>query len=171
MLRPAMLSVITQSYPNIEIIFVDNNSTDGSMDVAVEVKRNTTRVIHITKCSAPGANNARNWGYGLAGGEFIQWMDADDRLDPDKIALQVAALEQHPADNIAYGDWTAHRIEPGKPQFEKRRSLCQVSDQVHRTLAGIWCVSASQLSSTPPSRTTSARRAGMVARAQDRDRR
>ena len=41
MLRPAMLSVIEQSYPNIEIIFVNNNSTDGSAEVASELARDT----------------------------------------------------------------------------------------------------------------------------------
>jgi glycosyltransferase involved in cell wall biosynthesis len=138
MLRPAMLSVIEQSYPNIEIIFVDNNSTDGSLEVAEQLAQSQARPILVTRCAAQGANNARNWGFGLARGEFIQWMDADDRLDPDKIALQVAALERNSADDIAYGDWTANRIEPGKPRTQQRQDLQQVQDQVLRTLAGIW---------------------------------
>jgi glycosyltransferase involved in cell wall biosynthesis len=130
--------VIEQTHPNIEIIFVDNNSTDGSLAIAQEIAQTNTRTFHITTCAAPGANNARNWGYGLAQGEFIQWMDADDQLAPDKIALQVSALQRHPADDIAYGDWTECRIETGKPPSERRRNLQQVQDQVLRTLAGIW---------------------------------
>ncbi len=138
MLRPALLSVLEQTYPNIEIIFVDNNSTDGSLAIAEEIAQTTTRQFHITTCAAQGANNARNWGYGLARGEFIQWLDADDWLDPDKIALQVAALQQHSTDDIAYGDWTARWSETGKPPSEQRHSLGQVGDQVHRTLSLIW---------------------------------
>ncbi len=138
MLRPALLSVLEQTYPNIEIIFVDNNSTDGSLAIAEEIAQTTTRQFHITTCAAQGANNARNWGYGLARGEFIQWLDADDWLDPDKIALQVAALQQHSTDDIAYCDWTMRRIEKGKLLFEQRHSLGQVRDQVHRTLSWIW---------------------------------
>ena len=138
MLRSAVWSVIDQSYSNIEIIFVDNNSTDRSVDVASQIARACARSMRITKCAAQGANNARNWGHGFARGEFIQWMDADDRLDRDKIALQVAALERIPDDDIAYGDWTARHIEAGKPRSERRKSLQQVSDQVHRVLAGIW---------------------------------
>jgi len=138
MLRPALLSVLEQTYPNIEIIFVDNNSVDGSLAIAEEIAQTTSRQFHITTCAAQGANNARNWGYGLARGDFIQWMDADDWLDPDKIALQVAALQQQPTDDIAYCDWTMRRIKNGKPLFEQRHSLGQIRDQVHRVLSMIW---------------------------------
>lgn len=138
MLRQALLSIVEQTYPNIEIIFVDNNSSDKSVEIAEQVAGSGQRPFQITRCLAQGVNNARNWGYGLAKGDFVQWMDADDALDPDKIALQVAALEENQAYDIAYGDWTARRIEPGKPRSEQRHNLRQVADQMHRTLAGIW---------------------------------
>ena len=147
MLRSAVWSVIDQSYSNIEIIFVDNNSTDRSVDVASQIARACARSMRITKCAAQGANNARNWGHGFARGEFIQWMDADDRLDRDKIALQVAALERIPDDDIAYGDWTARHIEAGKPRSERRKSFSKsrtrciarsLESGIHRT--SICCV-------------------------------
>lgn len=137
-LRPALGSVIEQTYPNLEIIFVDNNSSDRSRQLAQEIAQTTTRPFRITACEAQGVNNARNWGYRFARGEFIQWMDADDTLDADKIALQVAALDQNPSDDIAYGDWTAHQTEPGKPQFVRLQKLKQIKDQVLRTLALTW---------------------------------
>ena len=71
MLRPAMLSIIEQSYPNIEIIFVNNNCTDGSAEVASELARTHTRPIHIVSCASHGANNARSHGYRWARGEYI----------------------------------------------------------------------------------------------------
>ena len=138
MLRPALLSVIEQTHPNIELIFVDNNSTDSSLAVAQEIAKTATRQIHITTCTAQGANNARNSGYRMARGEFIQWMDADDLLDPNKIALQVAVLQQHSTDDIAYGDWTVRRFEKGKLPSEKWSSPGQVRDQVNRTLSLAW---------------------------------
>ncbi len=136
MLRPALLSVLEQTYPNIEIIFVDNNSTDGSLAIAEEIAQTTTRQFHITTCAAQGANNARNWGYGLARGEFIQWMDADDWLDPDKIALQVAALQQHSTDDIAYGGWTLRQSLASAPPTEHVIAVRASDDQIRRVLAG-----------------------------------
>lgn len=65
-------------------------------------------------------------------------MDADDRLDPDKIALQVAALDREPAADIAYGDWTAHELVALQPPVSTPHALVQVDDQVLRTLAGVW---------------------------------
>jgi glycosyltransferase involved in cell wall biosynthesis len=138
MLRPALLSVARQSHPDIEIIFVDNNSTDGSAETARTILAGTGRAFTLTECASPGANHARNHGYTLARGDFIQWLDADDQLDPDKIALQVAALENDPRDAIAYGDWSAHRLVPGRPDMVERHTLRQVDDQTERTLAGIW---------------------------------
>jgi glycosyltransferase involved in cell wall biosynthesis len=138
MLRSALRSVIAQTHPDIEIILVDNNSHDGSPDVARAVAAETNRPFTITRCEAQGANHARNWGYGFAKGDYIQWLDADDTLDPDKIALQVAALERDRSSAIAYGDWLSHRILPGMPPTDQRFELSQVDDQVQRTLAGVW---------------------------------
>jgi glycosyltransferase involved in cell wall biosynthesis len=138
MLRPALLSVLEQSYPHIEIIFVDNGSTDASLDVARQVAQTTARPFRITTCSTLGVNNARNFGYRLARGGYIQWMDADDALDVDKIALQVAAFECNPSADIAYGDWTLRESQPGRPGLIKRNTLLQEDDQLYRTLCGIW---------------------------------
>lgn len=138
MLRPALSSVIGQTWPNLEVIFVDNNSTDGSVNVAKQVAAGQSRPFTFAHCSEQGVNVARNHGFALARGAYIQWMDADDALDLDKIALQVAALQGDPAANIAYGDWTARRLEPGRPASTVRHRLRQVDDQVRRTLAGVW---------------------------------
>jgi glycosyltransferase involved in cell wall biosynthesis len=138
MLRSALRSVIAQTHSDLEIIFVDNNSRDGSLDVARAVAMETDRPVTITRCEAQGANHARNWGYGLANGDYIQWLDADDTLHPDKIGLQVAALERDRSSAIAYGDWSIHRALPGAPPVDQHFELSQVDDQVQRTLAGIW---------------------------------
>ena len=83
-------------------------------------------------------NRARNLGYEQASGDFIQWMDADDELAPDKIALQVAALQADPVADIAYGDWVACRIgADGRTQMTPY-VLAQVDDQITRTLTGVW---------------------------------
>jgi hypothetical protein len=138
MLRPALNSVLRQSHPDIEVIFVDNNSTDGSADVAREVLTQAGRPFAMVACPEQGVNRARNLGYTHARGDFIQWMDADDGLSPDKLALQVAALEADPRADIAYGDWSRHGIETGLPDLIDRFKLTGNVDHVLRTLAGVW---------------------------------
>jgi glycosyltransferase involved in cell wall biosynthesis len=139
MLRPALLSVLNQTHPNLEVIFVDNNSTDDSAAVAAAIAAQSPRPIKLLHCPTQGANHARNLGYTAVGGDYVQWMDADDLLDPDKIALQVAALTQRPTFDIAYCDWSQRRVlaDGGEPLVH-RHPLAQVDDQILRTLATIW---------------------------------
>jgi glycosyltransferase involved in cell wall biosynthesis len=105
MFSDCLRSCFEQTYLNIEIIIVDNNSTDGSIEIARKLAANTSRRVILTKCHSQGQNHAFNHGFTLATGDYIQWLDADDSLMSNKIELQVAALEQNPNFDIAYGDW------------------------------------------------------------------
>src|SRR5947199_2891950 len=87
MLEPALWSVFAQTYPNIELIVVDNNSTDGSAERARAFAFGKPRPFRLVHCPEQGVNHARNMGYALARGEYIQWLDADDALGLEKIAL------------------------------------------------------------------------------------
>ncbi len=138
MLRPAMLSVLAQTHPAIELIFVDNNSTDSSLAVAREVAASAQRPVTIVRCAEQGGNHARNYGYGHARGDYIQWLDADDEVAPTKIALQVEAMEADPAIDIAYCDWIESLLLPGKPPAFTPHGLDQEDDQITRALAGAW---------------------------------
>ena len=138
MLAPALLSIIRQTYPAIEIIFVDNVSTDGSAAVAAETLARHQRPFRIVRCETRGANAARNFGYGFASGDYVWWMDADDLVSPDKTALQVEALEASPAYDIAFGDYTCRWLPPDYEPSERKRTLAPVKDQLHRVLSGVW---------------------------------
>ena len=138
MLQPALKSVVAQTHPAVEIIFVDNASTDGSATVAERVLAAQQRPFRIVRCETPGANPARNLGYGFVNGDYVNWMDADDLMDADKIARQVAALETAPAYDIAYGDWTAQKLPPAYPPIRRVHTLRQVNDQLDRVLSGVW---------------------------------
>jgi glycosyltransferase involved in cell wall biosynthesis len=84
----AVLSALSQTYPNVEIIVVDDGSTDASL-AALERVRD-----RITLISTPnrGACAARNTGLEHSSGEFIKFLDADDFLLPEAIERQVHAL-------------------------------------------------------------------------------
>jgi len=138
MLAPALESIVRQTHPALEIIFVDNGSTDASRATALGVLGAQEREYGIVDCPERGVNNARNAGYAHVRGDYVQWMDADDLMDADKIARQVAALAAAPDFDIAYGDWTMRWRPPHYPPAEQRRTLSQAKDQIHRTLCGVW---------------------------------
>ena len=78
-------SVLNQSYPNIEIIVVDDGSTDDSVN-RVEKYGSSIKLIRIENS---GVSAARNYGMRIAKGDFLCFLDSDDTWEPDKILLQL----------------------------------------------------------------------------------
>jgi len=109
MLREAVASVVAQTYRPIEIIVVDDGSTDETSRVADELANDSIRVIHQRNA---GAGTAREAAREIARGEFIQHLDSDDLLLPRKFELQVAGLRGQPNCDASYG-WTRLRRRDG----------------------------------------------------------
>jgi len=98
-LREAVESVLAQKYSPLEIIMVDDGSTDGTADVARSLPE-TVRYLHQTN-QGPAA--ARNRGIEHAQGSLIAFADADDLWPEDKLALQLPYLMRDPAAEIVMG--------------------------------------------------------------------
>lgn len=83
-LKNCINSVINQSYQNLEIILIDDGSNDGSENICDELKKldNRIQVIHKTN---KGVSAARNTGIEKAKGEYITFIDSDDRVDSEMI--------------------------------------------------------------------------------------
>ena len=112
-LRAAVESALSQSYPKKEVIIIDDGSTDSSSDI---IKSYGAAVV-AEFWPNQGASKARNHGTRLARGDYIQYLDADDVLEPDTLAKRVAVLETRGAD-IAYTDWRLFTVS-------RDGSICQ----------------------------------------------
>ncbi|MCC9168229.1 glycosyltransferase family 2 protein [Pontibacter sp. XAAS-A31] len=84
-------SVQNQTYKDIEVICVDNNSTDDTWPLLETIKSPRFNLI-ISNESKKGAPAARNKGLSIAKGEWIQFLDADDMLEPNKIEHQLNTI-------------------------------------------------------------------------------
>lgn len=102
-------SCLAQTWPALEIIVVDNASSDASPHLAQDIAAGAGTPIFIHSCTQLGANHARREGYQHARGSFIRWLDADDQLAPEVTERQVRALIREPDHDIAYCDWVWRR--------------------------------------------------------------
>lgn len=90
-------SLINQKYPAVEVILIDDGSTDGSDRICDEYadKYEQIKVIHI---SNGGVGNARNIGLDMATGEYVTFVDSDDWIEPDFFETGMQKLQSHDAD-------------------------------------------------------------------------
>ena len=91
-LSETIKSAINQTWENKEIIIIDDGSTDQSFFIAKSYENDWIKVFHQEN---KGASSARNYGLRQAKGEYIQFLDADDLLNQDKIEIQVKLLQQN----------------------------------------------------------------------------
>ena len=100
-LKEALDSVVNQTYKDIEIIIVDDGSTDGSAAVCDEYKKDP-RIIVIHQKNQ-GLSIARNTGLDIAKGDYIAFLDSDDVLLPDMIQTMVEGIIKSNADIAVCG--------------------------------------------------------------------
>ena len=114
-LRDAVESVLAQKYSPLEIIIVDDGSTDGTASVARSFPE-TVRYLHQTN-SGPAA--ARNRGIEHAQGSLIAFADADDLWPAAKLELQLPALINDPAIEIVMGRIQQVRLSEAGEEFDE----------------------------------------------------
>ena len=102
-------SVVSQTFQDIEIIVINDGSTDETLTVLSQFADPRIRVFSYENA---GSSQARNHGIKKATGEFITFIDADDLWSADKVELQLKALENDPDAGVAYS-WTTFIDEAG----------------------------------------------------------
>src|SRR4051812_26931964 len=98
-LREAIESVLAQTYSPVELIVVD----DGSEDATGALATGFGRRLHYVRQPNGGMGAARNTGLSLATGDYLAFLDADDRFLPDKLERQMAVFEADPSVDMVFG--------------------------------------------------------------------
>lgn len=115
-LRRAIMSCLSQTYTNLEIIIVDNCSIDNTKKIAESFQNEDERIKYLYT-DIKGVSNARNLGLDHATGKYIQFLDADDELRPDKVFFSMRKLTQDSSiDAVSTG---VHIIKDGQVVSEK----------------------------------------------------
>lgn len=131
-------SALGQSIADIECIVVDDGSTDGTKDIVASFCARDPRVRYLQQKNR-GPSAARNYGLAEARGRFIQFLDSDDIIDPDKFAQQLAQLDSTGDLAISYCDYrycahddvnkTASRDDLPPPRFVMQRALWDIASR------------------------------------------
>ena len=97
-LKDTIGSVVGQDYRPIEVVVVDDGSTDGTVELARTLLAEAALPHHVFTAVNGGQNIARNIGLGIVSGDLVKFLDHDDVLPPWAIRTQVEALEESSAD-------------------------------------------------------------------------
>lgn len=114
LLGEAVASVLTQTWRPIEIIIVDDGSTDYTPAVAAEIADRHPEIVRVLRQDNAGPGVARQLGLEDSRGEFVQFLDSDDLLLPEKFSMQVEGLRQDADAGISYGLTLALNIRTGE---------------------------------------------------------
>lgn len=101
-IEASLRSVLEQPFRDVEVIVINDGSTDGSLNIAERIAAADSRV-RIIDIPNGGVSNARNVGMTQARGEWIQFLDADDLLERDYLIQAMQVLKEHPADVLFSG--------------------------------------------------------------------
>ncbi len=118
-------SALAQTWPRKEIILVDDGSRDNTASIAAQF---TGEGVSVVTQANQGAAAARNRAFSLSSGDYIQWLDADDVLAPDKVERHIAALESCPGKRVLLsGAWAYFWCRPHKAVFTPTPLWCDLS--------------------------------------------
>ena len=101
-LKACIDSIIKQTYTDLEIICVNDGSTDGSLEILREFACMDSRVV-VHSQENHGVSTARNVGLKFAHGEFVSFIDSDDEMELDMYELLIQTQNEYQADIVHCG--------------------------------------------------------------------
>jgi glycosyltransferase involved in cell wall biosynthesis len=150
-------SALAQTWPRKEIIVVDDGSTDHTLAVA---RQFASKDVKVTSHPNQGASASRNKAFAICQGDYIQWLDADDLLAPDKITLQMEVLKCYASKRMLASSAVGYFFyRPAKAEFHPSLLWCDLSpmewllrkmEHNAQLQAGTWLISRELMESSGP---------------------
>ena len=130
-LRDAVQSILEQTFSDWELVIVEDGSPDGTGKLADELGEKDERIRVIHHPENKGLSEARNTGIDAATGQYIWFMDPDDRVDPDTLENVYLSLQENPAKITVFGHTEEYYDEAGRLNYihEIRPERQQFSDK------------------------------------------
>lgn len=115
-LEKCLNSIVNQTYKNLEIILINDGSTDGSGEICKKYAENDSRVIYISR-ENKGVSASRNEGIEKAHGDYFSFIDSDDYLELDAYEYLIKIIQDKKVDIVNYEHYVTFQ------NFEKRHQL------------------------------------------------
>jgi glycosyltransferase involved in cell wall biosynthesis len=116
----AVASVLAQSFEDLELIVVDDGSTDDTGDRIAAIRDPR---LHYVRGHHAGVSSARNLGVRQAAGELVAFLDSDDLWRRDKLAYEVAFLTHHPDVDVVFSDLEKRHGDRVYPSFMRETAV------------------------------------------------
>ncbi|MDA8027413.1 MAG: glycosyltransferase family 2 protein [Nitrospiraceae bacterium] len=117
LLEEAIDSVLQQTFSDYEIVLIDNNADEATMEVARRYQASFPDVIRIMKESVQGASSARNKGIQESRGKYVALLDGDDLMRPHRLEKQLEAAKAYPEAPLISSSYETFVLENGKKVF------------------------------------------------------
>ena len=135
----AIRSVQAQTLQDLEIVVIDDSSTDGTRRI-VDGFRSDPRVkLVLNKLSNSGTSGARNAGLEVARGQYIGFLDGDDIWHPSKVQRHLSLMESQPDIDLTFSRWNTideHGVSTGRVTRPPRKRRFQMEDLLKENLVG-----------------------------------
>lgn len=137
--RNCLMSCLNQTFDDYEVIVINDGSRDGSADICKEMARDHKR-IRLIEISNSGVTAARRVGVENARGEYITFVDSDDRLLPESLSILYGAMEESRADEVfaAFQSDRGNIISTGRTGFQCPRDMIREILECRANFGMVW---------------------------------
>lgn len=139
-LNQCLDSILRQTYTDLQIICVDDGSTDDSAQILLEYAANDDRIIVVRKDNE-GVSVARNTALEYATGKYIMFVDGDDWIDPDTCVVAIKAIQRNNADVVMWS-YTRETLSESRKKNIFNTDIyfdySEVKDKLYRRMVGLY---------------------------------